>query len=74
MEVFNEKKLRSELVNTWGECGVHVAVFDRMAKKTEINKDLFNVLSQIERKLVHGVPIPLWLIKEATKTIKKAIE
>jgi len=32
MEVFNEQELRKEIVKTWGAYGVHVEVFDEMAK------------------------------------------
>lgn len=36
MEPFNENKLREEIVNAWGEHGVHIEVFDRLLKKKDL--------------------------------------
>lgn len=49
MEIFNEEKLRQEIINTWGKAGVHIEIFNMMQSQIETlkieNKELQQKLS-----------------------------
>lgn len=36
MGVFNEQKLREEIIKIWGEYGAHIEVYDMLLKKANI--------------------------------------
>lgn len=46
MEIFNEQKLRAEMVKTWGEFGAHIEVYDMLLRKANVVLPQANVSGQ----------------------------
>lgn len=48
MEIFNEQKLRAEIVKTWGEFGAHIEVYDMLLRKANVVLPQANVSGMLD--------------------------